>query len=80
MGERLGGVRRDTISHWESGRDPIPYRVPDELAELLAEHDQLVQRLVESDGPVVIERGDGWSLGAAARALEERPELVIEWE
>lgn len=26
------GVRRDTVARWKMGRDPIPYRVPSELA------------------------------------------------
>lgn len=28
-------VRRATLSHWEMGKDPIPYRVRDELAAII---------------------------------------------
>lgn len=36
LGRDGSSVRRDTIKHWESGRDPIPYAVPGEVAALEA--------------------------------------------
>lgn len=37
------GVRQDTLRRWESGRDPIPYRVPAELHTA----ERFTQRIVE---------------------------------
>lgn len=36
LADRLG-VREGTLRHWEKGRDPVPYRVPHEIADLEAE-------------------------------------------
>ena len=32
---RVLGVRRDTCFRWRAGKDPIPYRVPGEIATAL---------------------------------------------
>ena len=40
-------VNPRTISSWQKGRDPIPYRVPSELGKLQAETEQAVEELVE---------------------------------
>ena len=54
LGKRLG-VRADTIKRWESEREPVPYRVPEELAELHRQQDALVRRMVDAD---VVRDGD----------------------
>ncbi len=36
LAERVG-VRRDTVTKWETGKMPIPYRVPEELRTVAAE-------------------------------------------
>lgn len=50
-------VRPDTVRHWESGRDPIPHRVRDEIARLegTTAHavDALVDELHAMDAPIV---------------------------
>lgn len=79
LGRRLG-VRHDTIKRWESEREPVPYRVPAELAELHRQQDALARRMVDSDAPVfLLRRGDGWALAAACRAQEMKPEIMLEW-
>lgn len=40
-------VNPRTISSWQKGRDPIPYRVPSELEKLQSETEQAVEELVE---------------------------------
>lgn len=51
------GVRERTLRAWESGRDPIPYRVGDEVTQLQADTGAAVQQLVDllraADDPVV---------------------------
>ena len=44
----LLGVRRATLSHWEMGKDPIPYRVRDELADIV--HNQIEALTVVAEG------------------------------
>lgn len=78
LASRLG-VRRDTCQRWESGRDPVPLRVADELAVLIREQGDLAQRMLDTDVPVALRRGDGWALGAAARAVAVEPDLMLEW-
>ena len=78
LGERLG-VRADTIKRWESEREPVPYRVPAELAELHQKQDALAQQMAGADGVVFLRRGDDWSLAAARRAQEVEPDLMLEW-
>ena len=78
LGKRLG-VRADTIKRWESEREPVPYRVPDELAELHRQQDALAQQMAGADGVVFLRRGDGWSLAAACRAQEMEPDIMLEW-
>lgn len=41
-------VRTDTIQRWERGREPIPYRVRDELAQASAGTDTAVATLVDA--------------------------------
>lgn len=41
----LGGVRADTIRRWESGREPIPYGVPGEIAWIEARTQTFVDDL-----------------------------------
>lgn len=78
LGERLS-VRADTIKRWESGREPVPYRVPAELAELHRQHAALAQRMAAADAVVPLPRGDRWALAAAGRAQETQPEIMLEW-
>lgn len=78
LGKRLG-VRHDTIKRWESEREPVPYRVPDELAELHRQQDALARQMAGADGVVFLRRGDGWSLAAACRAQEMQPDIMLEW-
>lgn len=42
-------VRTDTLRRWESGRDPIPYAVPDEIAALERHTDDIVAILTEHE-------------------------------
>ncbi|WP_169925903.1 helix-turn-helix domain-containing protein [Serinibacter salmoneus] len=46
MADRLG-VRQDTYRRWESGRDPIPVRVRDEVAAVEDITDQWVETVRE---------------------------------
>lgn len=78
LGVRLG-VRRDTCQRWESGRDAVPLRVGDELASLVTAQGELVQRMLDAEEVVAIRRGDGWQVGAAARALAIEPDIMLEW-
>lgn len=81
------GVQARTARAWESGRDPIPWRVPDELHELGKGHAALAHRMATDGRPIVITRDKtadtarprGWYVAAAARALVEQPELMVEW-
>ena len=41
------GVRRDTLSKWESGSDPIPFAVREEIEALEAYTNQAVKSLVD---------------------------------
>lgn len=57
------GVRLDTVRRWESGRDPIPHRIPDEIAQLEAATATAVGELVAAlkdarDPAVVVYRTD----------------------
>ena len=78
MGKRLH-VRADTIQRWESEREPVPYRVPDELADLHREQAALAEQWSDADGPIHLRRRDGWELGAAARVLGMEPSVMFEW-
>ena len=78
MGEQLN-VRPDTVQKWESEREPVPYRVPDELAELHREQAALAEQWADADTPTHLHRGDGWELGAAAHALGIKPSVMFEW-
>ena len=78
LGERLG-VRADTIKRWESEREPVPYRVPDELAGLHRKQAALARRMAGADAVIYLRRGDKWSLAAAGRAQEMQPDVMLEW-
>ena len=55
------GVRHDTVRRWESGREPIPYRVHDELQPLVDDADSIVAELrarLADGGAVDIYRTD----------------------
>ena len=41
-------VRHDTARRWESGRDPIPFRVRDEIAQAARDTDEGVRTLIDS--------------------------------
>ena len=79
-------VNPRTTRAWESGRDPIPARVADELAAMDAEHRKLVAAMVAAEAPVAIHRDKragehprGWYVAAAARALTVEPDLEVDW-
>ena len=78
MGEQLN-VRPDTVQKWESEREPVPYRVPDELAELRRQQAALARRMADTDAVVTLRRGDGWSLAAACLAQEIKPDIMLAW-
>ena len=44
----LLNVQRATLSHWEMGKDPIPYRVRDELADIV--HNQIEALTIVAEG------------------------------
>lgn len=81
------GVNERTARAWESGRDPVPARVPDEVAALGAEHSALTRRMVTDGRPVAILRDKtaqtvrprGWYVAAAARALAMDPSFEVVW-
>ena len=80
-------VNPRTTRAWESGRDPIPARVTDELAALDVEHRALAGQMVDAKAPVAIARDKaaaqprprGWYVAAAARALAVEPDLEVDW-
>lgn len=79
-------VNPRTVRSWEQGRDPIPDRVPDELAELRDRHDRLVGEMLHGPSPVRIRYEKdygtgprGWRVAAAARAMGIYPDLEVEW-
>lgn len=80
-------VNRRTVRSWEQGRMPIPERITDELNNLITQHDQLLERILDSDIPVYLPRraGDaqgmpgGWYVAAAARAVAIQPLTELEW-
>lgn len=41
------GVNPVTVRRWESGRDPIPHRVPQEVAEIASQTSDAVDELAE---------------------------------
>ena len=72
---------------WESGRDSIPARITDEMAALIDEHTELVQQMLNSeriiriarDKTVATPRPRGWYIAAAARAIADQPDLMVDW-
>lgn len=51
------GVRQDTLRRWESGRDPIPHRVREEIEDIeeytARAVDEIVAALRDADEPAV---------------------------
>ena len=80
-------VNPRTVRAWESGRDSIPARITDELAGLIDEHTELVQQMLNSERIIRIARDKtantlrprGWYIAAAARAIAEQPDLMVDW-
>jgi DNA-binding XRE family transcriptional regulator len=80
-------VNPRTARAWESGRDPISTWVPEELDALVLEHRALALRLADDGRPIAIRRDKtaaadkprGWYIAAAARAMEVKPDLQVEW-
>lgn len=82
-------VNERTVRAWESGRDPIPYRLPRELDALRRAHDIHVQKILDDgeavlpydkDAPMYGEFPRSWWLGACARAYGQNPEIVLKWD
>ncbi len=80
------GVNPRTVRAWEAERDPIPHRVPDELAALAAEHTALTQEMAAAGSVQIVrakrdgqDRPRGWYVAAAARATAADPGLRVEW-
>lgn len=81
-------VNPRTIRAWEAGRDPIPYRVPEEIAALIDEHDGVVVEMTREPVrrihiPRHVDPSDsrprGWYIAAAARAMDDNPHLEVVW-
>lgn len=81
-------VSTPTIKAWEADRDPIPYRIPDEIRRLDGAHRELVQAILQRDDPAVIDRNPaqtldtpprGWMVAAVARALGQDTGVMAEW-
>ena len=80
-------VNPRTVRAWESGRDNIPARITDEMGALIDEHTDLVNELLNCwqtififrDKTVNTPRPRGWYIAAAARAIAERPDLMVDW-
>ena len=81
-------VNPRTVRAWESGRDNIPARITDEMAALIDEHTDLVNELLNSfwrivridrDKTAATPRPRGWYIAAAARAIAEQPDLMVDW-
>lgn len=76
-------VRVDTICHWKSGRDPVPYRVPGEIASAL---DGLSERAAEAaeilrfDTTSTRRRLVELALSDAAQAVVQYREVCIYWD
>ena len=73
------GVNPRTVRSWESGRDRISESAAIGIRQIMAEHTALVDELVDTEPPIVVERGDKWRLAAAARAVQQRPDLWTVW-
>ena len=56
-------VKEDTVRNWERGKDPVPYRIPGEIAALGAHTRLRVEEVADS-----LRRGDSGS--AAAQTAE----------
>lgn len=71
-------VNERTIRRWENGREPIPYRVLDQLLELLDVQIERAGRIAEA-GRIEIERGALSQIAATAIAWLKNPDLMIDW-
>ena len=80
-------VNPRTVRAWESGRDSIPARITDEMGALIDDHTELVQQMLNSGLVIRIDRDKtaatprprGWYIAAAARAIAEQPDLMVDW-
>ena len=72
-------VNPRTVRSWESGRDRISASAAAAIRGLVAEHEALVEELLDAGGPISVERGDKWTLAAAAIALRDDPTLRVVW-
>ena len=80
-------VNPRTVRAWESGRDNIPARITDEMGALIDEHTDVVNELLNSWRTIYIFRDKtagtprprGWYIAAAARAIAEQPDLMVDW-
>ena len=80
-------VNPRTVRAWESGRDRIPARITSELAALIDEHARLVEQMLADERVISIARDKrveaarprGWYVAAAARAIVEEPDLMVDW-
>jgi transcriptional regulator with XRE-family HTH domain len=71
------GVRHDTVRRWESGRDPIPYRVREEVEQIEAytAHavDDLVRALSDARDPAVVVYRTDADMHAARTGVDHLP-------
>lgn len=87
MAEALG-VNERTVRAWESGRDPIPYRLPRELDTLKRVHDAHVQKILDEGEALLPYDKDtheytdfprSWWVAVCARALARNPDIPLAW-
>lgn len=75
-------VNPRTVRDWESGREQVSRAIADQVEQLGAEHDALVQQMIASDKPVQLRRrgqGGGWEIAAFGRAQQQHPGLRADW-
>lgn len=78
LGQALGSVRADTISAWERGKDPIPFRIDAELRILEGQADAEVARLTERGGQAAVTapwQTSAWQRRITLRATRRRDGL-----
>ena len=80
-------VNPRTLRAWESGRDNIPARITDEMGALIDDHTELVQQMLNSERIIRIDRDKtvntprprGWYVAAAARAIADQQDMMVDW-
>lgn len=72
-------VNARTVRTWESGQEPVPYRITVEMEELVRRHGRETAEILNTASLVDIPRKSGWHIAAAARALDANPTLNLEW-